>query len=136
MSTTSRQLSLILLPQQFSIVRLDSQAPLPDWAACGSFFSINRTDDELSVVTESSNVPVGLTCQSGWRLLKVQGPFLLSEVGVLAALASTIAEAGVSLFAISTYDTDYLLVSSTQLEKAALALGRAGHKLLQREQAL
>jgi hypothetical protein len=130
MGSLSRSLELTLLPQQFAIAQLAADAPIPEWATRGAFFSVSRTQEELSVVTEAANVPADVKSQSGWRILKVQGPFDLSEVGVLASLASPIARAGVSLFAISTYDTDYLLISAEQLEKAASALEQAGHKVL------
>jgi uncharacterized protein len=133
MGSVSRSLELTLLPQHFAIARLAAGSSVPSWATQGPFFSISRTPDELSVVTETSNVPVGVQSQSGWRIFKVQGPFVLTEVGVLASLASPIAEAGVSLFAISTFDTDYLLISADQLEKASKALERAGHKVLKYE---
>jgi uncharacterized protein len=136
MGSTPRSLELHLLPQHFAIVRLSCTAPIPEWATRGAFFSITRSEDELSVVTQAANVPIGVKSQAGWRILKVQGPFVLSEVGVLASLASPIAAAGASLFAISTYETDYLLISAKQLEIAASALERAGHKVLKLEQNL
>jgi hypothetical protein len=136
MGSTPRSLELNLLPQHFAIVRLSSTAPIPEWATRGAFFSISRSEDELSVVTQAANVPEGVKSHAGWRILKVQGPFVLSEVGVLASLASPIAAAGASLFAISTYDTDYLLISAKQLEIAASALERACHKVLKLEQNL
>jgi hypothetical protein len=129
MGFASRSLEIQLLPQHFAMVRLAPDAPIPDWATRGPFFSVSRTAEELSVVTETQNVPGSVQSQAGWRILKVQGPFVLTEVGVLASLASPIAEAGVSLFALSTYDTDYLLIGAEQLEKAASALERAGHRI-------
>lgn len=95
----------------------------------GPFFSVTRTGDELSIVTELSRVPVGVPSQSGWRVFKVHGPFILSEIGVLSALASPLAEAKISLFAMSTFDTDYLLVASSTLSAAIGALERAGHTI-------
>ena len=103
--------------------------PLPDWATHGSFFSVTRTGDELSVVSEISQVPVGVQSQPGWRVFKVHGPFVLSEIGVLSALAAPLAEAKISLFAVSTFDTDYLLVAAETLSAAIAALGRAGHTI-------
>ena len=95
----------------------------------GPFFSVTRTGDELSVVTELSRVPVGVHSQLGWRVLKVHGPFVLSEIGVLSALATPLAEAKISLFAVSTFDTDYLLVASETLSAAIAVLERAGHTI-------
>jgi len=129
MAAAIRRLELTLLTERFAISRLAADAPIPDWATHGSFFSVTRTGDELSVVTEISQVPVGVQSQPGWRVFKVHGPFVLSEIGVLSALAAPLAEAKISLFAVSTFDTDYLLVAAETLSAAIAALGRAGHTI-------
>ena len=129
MAITPRRLQLKLLPERFAISRLAPTASIPEWAMQGSFFSVTRTGDELSVVCELGRVPAGVQAQSGWRVFKVHGPFVLTEIGVLSALASPLAEARVSLFAISTFDTDYLLVASETLSVAVAALEGAGHKI-------
>lgn len=129
MATTPRRLELSLLPERLAISRLAPTAAIPQWAIGGSFFSITRTGDELSIICEHSNVPAGVHSQPGWRLFKVHGPFALTETGVLAALTSPLAEAKVSLLAISTFDTDYLLAASETLSAAIAALERAGHKI-------
>jgi len=129
MAAATRHLELTLLLERFAISRLAADAPIPQWATQGPFFSVTRTGDELSVVTELSRVPVGVQSQPGWRVLKVHGPFVLSEIGVLASLAAPLAEAKISLFAVSTFDTDYLLVASETLPAAIAALERAGHTI-------
>ena len=129
MPAVTRHLELSLLPERFAISRLAADSPIPDWATQGPFYSVTRTGDELSIVTELSRVPVGIQSQPGWRALKVHGPFVLSEIGVLAALTAPLAEAKISLFAISTFDTDYLLVASETLPAAIAALERAGHTI-------
>jgi hypothetical protein len=129
MTSSTRLLELTLLPERFAISRLAADAPVPAWATEGSFFSITRTGDELSVVCELARVPVGVQSQPGWRIFKVHGPFVLTEIGVLSALAIPLAEAKLSLFAISTFDTDYLLVASETLSAAVATLERAGHKI-------
>ena len=130
MSESSRRFQLTALPGSFAIVRLAADAPLPSWASAGDFFSVTRTSDELSVVCPATQVPSSLTAETGWRALKVQGPFATSEIGVLAALAAALAHAKVSLFAISTFDTDYLLVSDKSLDAAIVALRAAGHSVV------
>lgn len=127
MAAATRRLELTLFPERFAISRLPAGSPIPDWAVHGSFFSVTRTGDELSVVCELSRVPVGVHSQPGWRVLKVHGPFILSEIGVLSALAAPLAAAKISLFAVSTFDTDYLLVASETLPAAIAALESAGH---------
>jgi len=129
MAAANRHLELTVLPERFAISRLDASSPIPRWATQGPFFSVTRTGDELSVVTELSRVPPGVQSQPGWRILKVHGPFVLSEIGVLAALATPLAEARISLFAVSTFDTDYLLIASETLLAAIAALEQAGHTI-------
>ena len=129
MTSPTRRLELTLLPERYAISRMAADAPIPAWATEGPFFSVTRTGDELSIVCELGRVPVGVHSQPGWRVFKVHGPFVLTEIGVLSALAAPLAEAKVSLFAISTFDTDYLLVASETLSSAIAALERAGHKI-------
>ncbi len=129
MSKSEPCFDLTVLPGSFAMVRLAADAPLPRWATQGEFFSVTRTSDELSVLCVADQVPSGVAAETGWRALKVKGPFALSAVGVLAALAAPLAEAKVSLFAISTFDTDYLLVSEKQLHAAIAALKGAGHRV-------
>ena len=129
MAAATRHLELSLLSERFAISRLGADSPIPAWATQGSFFSVTRTGDELSIVTELSRVPASVKSQSGWRVLRVHGPFVLSEIGVLAAVAAPLAEAEISLFAVSTFDTDYLLVASETLSAAIAALERAGHTI-------
>jgi uncharacterized protein len=129
MSVAARHFELTLLPERFAISRLAADAPIPPWATQGSFFSVTRTGDELSIVSELGSVPPGVHSQPGWRVFTVHGPFALSEIGVLSALAAPLAEAKISLFAISTFDTDYLLVAAETLSAAINALGQAGYTI-------
>ena len=129
MPVAARHLELTLLPERFAISRFAADAPIPPWATQGSFFSVTRTGDELSIVSELARVPVGVHSQPGWRVFKVYGPFVLTEIGVLSALAVPLAEAKISLFAVSTFDTDYLLVAAETLPAAIRALGQAGHTI-------
>ena len=125
-----RFLSLSLLDGHMSVCRLDSATKVPDWAVSGGFFSVTRTDDELSVVCPEEVVPEDVRSEGGWRALKLEGPFEFSEVGVLLSVASPLAEAGVGIFAVSTFDTDYVLVKGEQLRSAVAALRGRGHEVL------
>ncbi|MGB8473631.1 MAG: ACT domain-containing protein [Candidatus Acidiferrum sp.] len=127
MPLSLRRFQLSLLPENFAIVGFSSSADVPTWATDGPFFSITRTSDELSIIVEESRVPAGVQSQAGWRVIKVHGPFVLSEVGVLAALAGPLAAAKISLLVVTTFDTDYLLVASENLAAAIATLERAGH---------
>src|SRR5260370_28953386 len=129
MTASIRRLELSLLPERFAISRLAAGSPIPAWATQGPFFCVTRTGDELSVVTEVSLVPPGIQSQPGWRVLKVHGPIVLSEIRVLASLGTPLSETKISLFAVSTFDTDYLLVASETLLAAVAALERAGHTI-------
>ena len=129
MAAKSRRFELTLLPERYAISRLAPTAPIPEWATQGTLFSITRTADELSVVCELARVPSGAQSQPSWSILRVHGPFAMTEIGVLSALASPLAKAKLSLFAISTFDTDYLLVLSETLSAAIGALEQAGHTI-------
>ena len=98
-------LELRLLPAVFAVCRLDPVAPVPD-----GFWSVTRTDDELSVICVEDAVPAGAVVQRGWRALQVVGPLDFALTGVAAALTAPLAEAEVSVLPIATYDTDYLFV--------------------------
>jgi uncharacterized protein len=110
----------------YAICRLNPDEPFPDWAQ-GKFISLSRTRDELSVVCQQDTVPHAVKHERDWCILQVEGPMDLSLVGVLASLTQPLAKAGINLFAISTFDTDYLLVKAEKYEAAKTALEQAGH---------
>ena len=120
-------LALTLLQGMYAICRMGPDGGIPAWALQGDFSSITRTPDEMSVVVSQERVPEGMPRDSGWRCFRVEGPLPLSTIGVLAALTVPLSKASVSLFAVSTYDTDYLLVKGHALERTAEALAQAGH---------
>jgi len=121
--------AIVVQPEPLSICRLPGDAPIPAWATQRAFFSVTRTSDELSVVCASIQVPPGVTAHDGWRALKLVGPFDLLLVGILLGVAAPLAAAGVTIFPIATYDTDYLLVRDGQLSAAIDALRDAGHQV-------
>jgi hypothetical protein len=121
------QLTLILVDGTFAVCRLEPAAPIPSWATAGDFFSITRTAEELSVVCREEAVPEGIPVERGWRCLRVAGTLPFSVVGVVASLTAPLAEAGISIFTISTFDTDYLLVKEKDLAAAVEALCGQGH---------
>jgi uncharacterized protein len=126
---TASRLILVILRGAFAICRLDKNAPIPDGAFQGGLFSITRTKDELSIVCPQVNVPKGITCNQGWSCLKVKGPLDLSSTGIISSIASTLEMKNISLFSISTYDTDYVMVKEKDLEGAIFALTEAGHRV-------
>ena len=111
-------LTIQVLDQRLAVCRMAGDAAIPDWCYKGSFISITRTPDELSVVCEEILVPVELDAERNWRALKVKGPLDFSLTGILASLVTPLAKAGIPVFAISTYDTDYLLLKKDRLHEA------------------
>jgi GNAT superfamily N-acetyltransferase len=122
-----RTLGLVLLAPPFAVCRLAPDQPFPAWASTGEFACLTRTADEVSVVCPEEGVPDGVRCERGWRCLRVAGTLDLTLVGVLASLLLPLAEAGVAVFVISTFETDYLLVRETDLGRAVAVLREAGH---------
>ncbi len=125
----SRPLNLSILPDVFAICRLDADAPIPPWVTTRDFVSITRTRGELSIVCAQNDVPTGVRCERDWRALKVDGTLDFALTGILASLAAPLADAGISIFAISTFDTDYLLVKDANLPRAVQVLSAAGNKI-------
>lgn len=123
------RLKLIALDGLFAACKLAQDSPIPSWATAGSFYSISRTSDKLSIVCPEAVVPGDVQCERGWRCLRVAGTMPFTVVGVLASLVTPLAEAGISVFAVSTFDTDYLLVKELDFEKAVAKLQKAGHSI-------
>jgi hypothetical protein len=119
-------LTLRVLPGVLAVCRLPPDAALPGRALSGRFVSVTRTAEELSVVCAEEVVPADGQCEGGWRALQVAGPLDFALTGILAALATPLAAAGISIFALSTYDTDYVLVKERTLAEAIAVLRRAG----------
>ena len=119
-------LSLEWIPGRFAVCRLGADEAVPDWAvASGSsgLLSVTRTDRELSIVASEERVPASTRAERGWVALRVGGTLDFGLVGVLSRLTGALAAAGVSVFAVSTYDTDILLVKAKDSQRALEALG-------------
>jgi uncharacterized protein len=122
-------MTLTPIPGSFAICQLAPDTPLPAWATRGALWSVTRSPTEVSIVCDASGVPPGVRAQLTWRALMIQGPLALDLTGVLASLASPLAAAGIPLFAVSTYDTDYVLVPEADVERAVVVLRHAGHQI-------
>ncbi len=125
-----RYLTLSVLGGTYAICRMDKGSPVPGWALAGETFSVTRTRDELSVVCREDAVPGGVRCDRGWRCFRVEGPLPFDAVGVIASISAPLAKAGIPIFVFSTYDTDYVLVKDTNLEKAISVMSGDGHKVM------
>lgn len=113
-------------PGEWAVCRLDPAEPFPSWAA-GAFVSLTRTPEDLSLVCAADAVPEGVRAERGWAMLELAGPFEFQTTGVLASFLAPLAREGVPVFAISTYDTDWVLVPEQRLGDALRALKAAGH---------
>jgi hypothetical protein len=122
-------LTLSLLPETLAICRLEPGTPLPQWIPTNTFFSITGTDDELSLVCTMKAVPDDVKVDGDWRGFKLHGPFPFSLVGILNSVTIPLAQANIGIFAISTYDTDYVLIKESNLSLAITTLRDAGHTL-------
>ncbi|MDQ2907374.1 MAG: ACT domain-containing protein [Chloroflexota bacterium] len=123
-------MKLSILPDELVVCRLAPDQEVPAWVWAWeerALLSITYTADELSIVCPATVVPPGVQCQPGWRAIKVRGPLDFALTGILASLAVPLADSGIAIFALSTFDTDYLLVSVDALSHAREVLERAGH---------
>jgi hypothetical protein len=129
MSGESAARAVSFLDGRFAVCRLPPDEALPDWANRSGFCSVTRTADELSIVCDEQAVPEETLCERGFRALKLEGPFDFSEIGILSSFAEVLAQAGIPILAVSTYDTDYILVRAGDADEAALCLTQAGHRV-------
>jgi len=116
-----------LLPGEFAIARLAADAPVPAWAQSPVFSTATRTADELSLLCPAAQVPADIKHERDWRILKLRGPFNFTETGILSSVLDPLAFSRISILALSTFDTDYVLVKSAQLEDAIRTLRHAEH---------
>jgi hypothetical protein len=124
------QLKFCQLPGTYAIVRLAPDAAVPDWATKGEFASITRTADELSIVCPTENLPADAHSSHRWICMKLKGPFQFSLTGVLESFLEPLSYSAIPIFAISTYDTDYVLVQEQDTDRALDVLHHAGHELV------
>jgi hypothetical protein len=123
-----------VLPQTLAICQLPPDLSLPPWALEGNFFSVTRTAHELSIVCDETRVPESIRTERNWVALEIAGPFPFSMTGVLDSFIKPLADQSIPIFAISTFDTDYVLLNRDQLEYALQALDQAGHRRLSQDQ--
>lgn len=123
------RLTLSILSGEYGVCRLAPDAAIPSWVPATGFVSITRTAEELSIVCEEIALPADVRSEPGFSMLKIEGPLDFSLTGILMAAAGPLADAEIPIFAISTFDTDYVLVPSASLEKAFAALEAAGHRI-------
>jgi uncharacterized protein len=124
-----KRLTIDVQPGDYALAKLPSGTPLPSLSTSDGLVSVTSTPDEVSVVSLTHIAPAGAKVDQGWRLLTVRGQLEFTLTGIIAALASELAAAGVALFSMSTFDTDHILVKATDLDRALVALREAGHEV-------
>ncbi len=126
------RLNLTILKEQYAVCRLPAGSEIPAWDTSGSFYSVSSTEQEVSIVCQQAKVPAGILLEGDWRCIRVEGPLAFTQIGLLASLLVPLSQAEISIFAISTYDTDYLLLKEKDLETAVYTLMEAGHFIARR----
>ena len=124
-----QQLKFRMLPGLYGIVRLAAGTIIPEWARNGEFTSITSTGDELSIVCPLENLPADVRSSHRWTCLKLEGPFPFSQTGVLQSFIEPLSNNAIPIFAVSTYDTDYVLIQEEWARRAVDVLQHAGHEL-------
>lgn len=124
-------LTMKLLKEKFGVCRLDKNSLIPEWSQNNDFFSITRTSDELSIVCKEDNIPNDIKYEKDWRILKVEGPLDFSLIGILSKISTILAQKGISIFAVSTYDTDYILVKDKDIKNAVISLIKEHYEVIQ-----
>ncbi|MBP2636417.1 MAG: hypothetical protein H6Q72_2324 [Firmicutes bacterium] len=124
------KLTFEILPTTLGVCKLSASQVVPLWACQGEFFSVTKTTEELSIVCSEAVIPDEALCERGWRALKIAGILDFSLVGILSVVSEVLANVGVSIFAISTYNTDYILVRDNDLDAAVKALAGKGYTIL------
>lgn len=122
-----RTVELDLRPERFAVVALERSSEIPWWVESSAFFSVTRTETELSIVCDETAVPHSEKAQKGMRCFTVRGPFDFSEVGIVSSVARPLAEAGISIFTVSSFDTDHVFVANEVVAEAIRVLQEAGH---------
>ena len=124
----ARGVTLDVVEAPIAVCRLPADAPVPEWAwTAGTFLTITRTSQELSITADAAVVPADVPAQRGWRAFKVRGTIGFSVVGLLSSIVAPLSQAGMTVLSISTHDTDWFLVRRDDLEHATSVLERAGH---------
>lgn len=126
---TNLKLEFKVLKGKYGVCKLNSKDYIPHWLNKDYFYSITKTEEELSIVCFQENIPTNVLCERNWRILKIEGQLDFSLIGILSKISTLLAKESISIFAISTYNTDYILVQEEKLPKAINILRKHGHKV-------
>jgi uncharacterized protein len=125
-----KRLIMEVLKGKFGVCRLECNEEVPGWFLGSEFFSVTKTSEELSIVCSQHIIPHNVKCEKDWCILKVLGPLDFSLVGILASISNILAKNGISIFALSTYDTDYILVKEKDLDNSVAALSNENYEFV------
>lgn len=130
--TKIMNLDFTILKDTYAIYRFGKDSSVPDWIDNSDFYSLTRTQDELSIVCKQVDITLEdkIMIDKHWRILKINGPLDLSLIGIIANISDLFKRNKISIFPISTYDTDYILIKNPNLDKAITVLKNKGHKIL------
>lgn len=120
----NKKFILSILPEKLGICHFDKKSPIPQWALEGDFFSITRTDQELSIVYPQEKIPGGVLFERNWRAIRLESNLDMHSIGIIATLSKPLADNGIAIFDISTFETNYILVEEKNLKKAKEILGK------------
>jgi len=123
-------LTMKLLKERFGVCRLNKNEPIPEWTKNSDFYSITKTLDELSIVCSQDSIPSNIKYEKDWRTLKIEGTLDFSLIGILSSISTILAQKGISIFAISTYDTDYILVKDKDIDNAINTLSNEKYEII------
>ena len=127
---SGKLLTMKLLKEHFGVCRLGKDEIIPEWLKNSEFYSITKTAEELSIVCSQNCIPSDIKCENNWRSLKVEGPLDFSLIGIMSSISTILAQEKISIFAISTYDTDYILVKDNDIANAVNALSSENYEIL------
>ena len=128
---SENKLILQLLKEKYGVCRLAETSSIPEWAKTSDFFSITKTYDELSIVCLEANIPEDIKYEKDWRILKIEGQLDFSLIGILSEISTILAQNKISIFAISTYDTDYILVKDKDIKNAIASLIKERYEVIE-----
>ena len=126
---TQRQLKLTLLKDKYGICALPNTAQIPEWALMQSLISITRTKEELTIVCQQDLIPSQYQSDLNWRCFRVDGTFDLNQIGVISSISLPLTQAGISIYVISTYNTDYFLVQEEKVKQTISVLSDSGYSI-------
>ena len=130
LNMTQKKLTIRLLKDSYAVCRLAKDDKPPVWINDSEFYSVTKTADELSVVCLQKGIPNDIKCEKDWRILKVEGPLDFSLIGILSSISTILAQQRISIFAVSTYDTDYILVKDADIDSAVKALADENYEII------